>query len=64
VRQEFSIMLVGRAIGGELTTSSESSEVHWIEPTRLPELQMDRSMRLRLAQYERYLASGGRQHLS
>ena len=63
VRQEFSIMLVGRAVGGEPTTSSESSEVQWTELARLPELPMHRSMRLRLAQYEHYLASGGQQHL-
>lgn len=62
VRQEFSIVLVGRAVGGEPTASSESSEVCWVEVTRLPELQMDRSMRARLAQYEHYRASGN-QHL-
>src|SRR5579859_6608044 len=62
VRQEFSILLTGRAVSGEPTASSETSEVHWIEPARLPELPMDRSMRLRLAKYEHYLASG-RQHL-
>jgi ADP-ribose pyrophosphatase YjhB (NUDIX family) len=63
VRQEFSIVLVGRVVGGELTTSSESSDVQWTEVAQLPELQMDRSMRMRLAQYEHYLASGGQQHL-
>lgn len=62
VRQEFSIMLAGRVIGGEPTTSSESSEVRWFGLAQLPDLQMDRSMRFRLAQYERYL-SGGHQHL-
>src|SRR6266700_3471869 len=30
VRQEFSIVLTARAIGGELATSSESSEVRWV----------------------------------
>ena len=63
VRQEFSIMLIGRVISGEPTPSSETSELYWVEPTRLPELPMDRSMRLRLAMYERYRASGGQQHL-
>ena len=62
VRQEFSIVLIGRAIGGEPTTSSESSEVRWTDRAHLPELQMDRSMRMRLAHYEHYLASG-QQHL-
>jgi len=63
VRQEFSIMLTGRAVGGRPTPSSETSDVRWIEPKRLSELPMDRSMRLRLSVYEQYLASGGRQHL-
>ncbi|MBR7827788.1 NUDIX domain-containing protein [Actinospica sp. MGRD01-02] len=62
VRQEFSIVLSARPVGGEPATSSESSEVQWTELHQLPGLQMDRSMRLRLAQYEIYLASGG-QHL-
>jgi ADP-ribose pyrophosphatase YjhB (NUDIX family) len=62
VRQEFSIVLIGRAVGGEPTTSSESSEVHWTDPALLPELQMDRSMRMRLAHYGHYLATG-QQHL-
>ena len=63
VRQEFSIVLTARPVGGEPATSSESSEVGWTELHQLPRLQMDRSMRLRLAQYEIYLASGGQQHL-
>lgn len=63
VRQEFSIMLVGRAISGEPTPSTEASEVRWVDPAHLPELSMDRSMRLRLAKYEHYLTSGGQQHL-
>jgi ADP-ribose pyrophosphatase YjhB (NUDIX family) len=49
VRQEFSIVLAGRAVGGEPTPSSETSHVRWVEPARLPELPMDRSMRLRMA---------------
>lgn len=63
VRQEFSIVLTGSAVGGEPTASSETSEVRWIEPFRVTELPMDRSMRLRLSEYERYLATGGQQHL-
>jgi ADP-ribose pyrophosphatase YjhB (NUDIX family) len=31
VRQEFSILLAGRAVGGEVTTSSESREVAWYD---------------------------------
>ena len=63
VRQEFSIVLTGRAVGGQPTPSNETSDMRWIEPKRLPELPIDRSMRLRLSAYERYLASGGWQHL-
>lgn len=62
VRQEFSIVLIARAVGGEAATSSESSEVRWTDPVLLPELQMDRSMRMRLACYEHYLSTG-QQHL-
>ena len=50
-RQEFSILLTGRFIGGEPTPSSESTEVHWIETTRLADLKMDRSMRRRVDHY-------------
>jgi len=63
VRQEFSILLAGRPIGGEPTVSSESSEVSWVELGAFADLPMDRSMRLRLAQYQRYLSTGGEQHL-
>ena len=30
VRQEFSILLTGRPLGGEPTPSDESKEVHWV----------------------------------
>ncbi|TYK50744.1 NUDIX hydrolase [Actinomadura decatromicini] len=51
VRQEFSIVLTARPIGGRPTASSESSEVHWIATEDTGSLQMDRSMRLRIAHY-------------
>jgi ADP-ribose pyrophosphatase YjhB (NUDIX family) len=51
VRQEFSIVLTARATGGQLTTSSESSQVRWIAPTDLDSYQMDSSMRLRVHHY-------------
>lgn len=60
VRQEFSIVLTARPTGGELTTSSESSEVHWVEPTDVSSLQMDRAMRMRI---DHYLHRGGKPHL-
>jgi ADP-ribose pyrophosphatase YjhB (NUDIX family) len=48
VRQEFSICFRAGPIGGELRTSSESKEVHWIEPERLDELNIHPSIRLRI----------------
>jgi 8-oxo-dGTP pyrophosphatase MutT (NUDIX family) len=50
-RQEFSILLTGRATGGQPTPSSESTEVVWTDPTAASDLTMDRSMRLRLGHY-------------
>lgn len=49
VRQEFSICFRGRRVGGEPRTSSESKEVLWVEPGRLDELNIHRSIRLRIA---------------
>ena len=60
VRQEFSIVLTARPTGGEPTPSSESSEVHWVEPDAVGGLQMDRSMRMRI---EHYLSGDGTPHL-
>ena len=53
VRQEFSIVLTARPISGEPTSSSESSEVHWVARDTISQLTMDRSMRIRI---ERYLS--------
>ncbi|WP_395110276.1 NUDIX hydrolase [Actinomadura sp. SCN-SB] len=51
VRQEFSILLTARPLGGEPTPSDESREVHWIAPDDVQSLQLDRSMRLRINHY-------------
>jgi ADP-ribose pyrophosphatase YjhB (NUDIX family) len=51
VRQEFSIVLTARATGGQLTPSSESSDVRWVTASDLARYPMDRSMRLRLQHY-------------
>jgi hypothetical protein len=51
VRQEFSIVLTGRATGGEPTCGGESSEVRWVPRAELDGYSMDRSMRLRIAHY-------------
>jgi 8-oxo-dGTP pyrophosphatase MutT (NUDIX family) len=50
-RQEFSIVLTARPVGGEPTTSSESTEVRWIAPSDAQTLTMDRSMRSRINDY-------------
>ncbi|WP_433417798.1 NUDIX hydrolase [Microtetraspora malaysiensis] len=50
-RQEFSIMLTARAVSGEPTPSSESSEVRWVPRDQVTGLRMDRSMRLRIGHY-------------
>jgi len=51
VRQEFSIVLVATAVGGEPTPSSESSEVRWVPRDEVASYRMDRSMRLRIGHY-------------
>ena len=54
VRQEFSICFRARALGGELRTSEESSEVLWVERARLHALDIHPSIRLRIRHgYER-----------
>ncbi|SDI27729.1 ADP-ribose pyrophosphatase YjhB, NUDIX family [Sinosporangium album] len=55
-RQEFSIMLTARPVGGQPTTSTESREVRWVPRDLVEALRMDRSMRLRIGHY---LAGGG-----
>ena len=48
VRQEFSIVLTARALSGQPTPSSESSEVRWVPAAEVPGYAMDRSMRIRI----------------
>jgi hypothetical protein len=48
VRQEFSIVLTARLLGGQPTPSSESSEVRWVAAAEVPGYTMDRSMRIRI----------------
>ena len=48
VRQEFSICFRARPVGGQLRTSGESKEVHWVERERLNELKIHPSIRLRI----------------
>jgi ADP-ribose pyrophosphatase YjhB (NUDIX family) len=51
VRQEFSIVLTATAVGGTPTPNSESTEVRWVSRGELTDLQMDRSMRMRIGHY-------------
>lgn len=48
VRQEFSIVLTARPVGGQPTPSSESSEVRWVPESEVLGYTMDRSMRIRI----------------
>ncbi|GLZ31412.1 NUDIX hydrolase [Lentzea sp. NBRC 105346] len=48
VRQEFSICFRARPVGGELRTSDESSEVHWISRGDLGTLNIHPTIRLRI----------------
>ncbi|MEH1017752.1 NUDIX domain-containing protein [Micromonospora sp. CPCC 206060] len=48
VRQQFSICFTARPVGGELTTSSESRQVRWVDPAQLDQLDIHPSMRLRI----------------
>jgi 8-oxo-dGTP pyrophosphatase MutT (NUDIX family) len=50
-RQEFSILLHGRATGGTPTPSSESTRVRWIPKPELSTLQMNSTMRRRIEHY-------------
>ncbi len=61
VRQEFSICFGARPVGGHVTPSSESKHVHWVEPDRLDQLSIHRSVRLRI---EHGLRRGNEPHLS
>jgi ADP-ribose pyrophosphatase YjhB (NUDIX family) len=48
-RQEFSIVQTARALSGQPTPSSESSEARWVPRPELPPYAMDRSMHTRIS---------------
>ncbi|MFI6321555.1 NUDIX hydrolase [Nonomuraea sp. NPDC050556] len=50
-RQEFSLVLTGRAVNGAPTPSDESREVRWVPREQVLQLPMDRSMRLRIEHF-------------
>ena len=51
VRQEFSICMLARIVGGKLTVSDESFEVAFHSPEGIADLPMVDSIRLRIADY-------------
>jgi ADP-ribose pyrophosphatase YjhB (NUDIX family) len=51
VRQQFSVCFTTRLLGGEISTSSETSEVFFVEVPKLDELNIHPSMRLRINHY-------------
>ncbi|MEV5574421.1 NUDIX domain-containing protein [Spirillospora sp. NPDC052269] len=51
VRQEFSILLTARPVGGTPRPSDESREVVWVPARAAADRTMDRSMRLRIGHY-------------
>lgn len=51
VRQEFAVTYFGRVVGGELTVSSESTEVRFVGPDELDDLPMHPTVRLRLEHF-------------
>ncbi len=50
VRQQFSVCFATRLLGGEISTSSETSEVCFVDPERLDGLNIHPSIRLRIDQ--------------
>lgn len=48
VRQEFTVIYAGRWAAGSPRPSKESLSVEWVSPHKIPELQMDRSQRMRI----------------
>lgn len=51
VRQEFNICLAATIVGGELSVSSESTDVRFFTPDELADLAMHESIRKRIEDY-------------
>jgi ADP-ribose pyrophosphatase YjhB (NUDIX family) len=51
VRRQFNICYVGRIVAGHLSISHESTEVRFVDPAELADLQMHHTQRLRLKHY-------------
>ena len=48
VRQQFSLCFTTELLGGTLAYDTESTAIAWVEPERIPGLDMHPSMRLRI----------------
>ena len=51
VRQEFSVCLAGRLLGGSIQTSNESSEVRFVPADDIPAYEIHPSIRMRISHY-------------
>ena len=51
VRQEFSIVLTAKPVGGQPTPSDESTYVRWVDADAVETYPMDRSMSMRVRHY-------------
>lgn len=51
VRQQFSLCFTTELLGGTLAYDTESTDIAWVEPERIPELDMHPSMSLRIGHY-------------
>jgi len=52
VRQQFSLCFTTRLLGGQIRTSSETSEVEFVSPDRIDDLNIHPSMRLRIRHWQ------------
>lgn len=48
VRQEFTVVYRAEYVSGEPATSSETTQVEWVSVDKIPDLNMDRSQKMRL----------------
>ncbi len=54
IRQQFNICFHASLVGGELRVSHESTEVRWIPPEQIAELEMHHTTRLRLDHFAQH----------
>lgn len=52
VRQQFNVCLTARIVGGELRSSTESTAIAFVEASRLDQLPIHPTQRLRLSHYQ------------